>query len=86
MAAEHDVEQIWHDFWVEVLDKAVEGKPLGQSIAVPGAYWDQIKREMYDYHRLLDRLDGFTIDDLLKDVRWDGYVEGLSEGRLEAAS
>ena len=53
---EHDVEAIWHDFWIPCLDVAVEGQPLGQSIAIPGAYWDQIKREMYDYHALMDGL------------------------------
>lgn len=51
--AEHDVEAIWHDFWVPVLDGAVEGVPLGPSIAIPGAYFDQIKKELYDYHKLI---------------------------------
>lgn len=54
--AEHDVEKVWAEFWVPCLDNAVEGTPLGQSVALPGAYFDQIKRELYDYHQMMDGL------------------------------
>lgn len=54
--AEHDVEKIWHDFWVPCLDGALEGKPLGRSIAIPSSYFDQIKRELYDFHQMMDGL------------------------------
>lgn len=48
-----EVDQIWTEFWVPVMDAAVEGLPLGQSIAIPGVYFEQIKRELFDYHKLL---------------------------------
>lgn len=54
--AEHDVEAVWQDFWVPCLDNAVEGQPLGLSISIPGAYYEQIKRELYDYHQMMDGL------------------------------
>lgn len=60
--AEHDVEQVWAEFWTPALDQAVEGLPLGKSVAIPGVYYDQIKRELFDYHRLLKKLPVFFCD------------------------
>jgi len=36
--AEHDVEQVWHDFWVPVLDGGVSERELGRPMSIPGAY------------------------------------------------
>lgn len=60
--AEHDVEAIWHNFWIPILDEASEGKPMGRFISVPSEVFDQIKREMADYHLFLRQIPPFFDD------------------------
>lgn len=58
--AEHDVEQVWHDFWIPILDEACMEHPEGWgSIELPRAAFEQIKRELYDFRMLAKQLPGF---------------------------
>lgn len=58
--AEHDVEQVWHDFWVPILDEACMEHPDGWgSIELPRAALDQIKRELYDFRMFIKELPAF---------------------------
>lgn len=54
--AEHDVEQVWRDFWVPILDNAFLEHPTTQEISLPLPAYEQIKRELYDFHNVIKDL------------------------------
>lgn len=53
--AEHDVEQVWHDFWVPILDDACLQDANWRGVYIPASAFEQIKRELYDYHQMQER-------------------------------
>lgn len=91
--AEHDVEQVWHEFW----------EPIVTQSGLTGSVLDidQIKRELYDYRQLLKGLPGFfddvsggkvtkpntdlrIVSELIQERALEQYNEGYEDGKADA--